>query len=161
MSRVIKAPEVIDTDMATVFLAGSIENGEAPNWQKEVGDFFVEYGYVVLNPRRDDWDSSWKQSMNDPQFYEQVNWELNAMNTATAIFIYFDPQTKAPITLMELGLYANSGKVFVVCPDGYWRKGNVEIVCKRYNIPLHNSLEAFYNTARLMDLILKEQENEV
>lgn len=160
MSRVIKAPNVIDTDMDTVFLAGSIENGDAPNWQKDAEIFFTEWGYDVLNPRRDNWDSSWKQSINDPQFYEQVNWELNAMNAANTIMMYFDPQTKAPITLMELGLYANSGKVVVVCPDGYWRKGNVEIVCKRYGIPLHHSLKAFYNTARLMDLILKEKENE-
>jgi hypothetical protein len=55
--------------------------------------------------------------------------------------MYFHPETKAPISLLELGLHAASGKIIVVCPDGFWRKGNVEIVCTRYNIPMFNSLE--------------------
>jgi hypothetical protein len=50
--------------------------------------------------------------------------------------MYFDPATKAPVTLLELGLAAESGKTVVCCPDGFWRKGNVDIVCKRYRIPL-------------------------
>ena len=35
---------------------------------------------------------------------------------------------RAPITLLELGLFARSGKLIVCCPDGYWRKGNIEVV---------------------------------
>ena len=36
--------------------------------------------------------------------------------------------------MLELGLFANSGKLIVCCPDGFWRKGNVDIVCERYRI---------------------------
>ena len=46
------------------------------------------------------------------------------------------PGTKSPITLLELGLHAgkNPQKLVVCCPDGYWRKGNVDIVCRRCGV---------------------------
>ena len=48
--------------------------------------------------------------------------------------MYFDPKTKSPISLLELGLFAKSGKLVVCCPDGFWKKGNVDIVCQRYKV---------------------------
>jgi len=42
-------------------------------------------------------------------------------------------------------LYAHSRKIFVVCPEGFWRRGNVEIVCNRYDIRLFESLLEFKN----------------
>lgn len=131
-------------DRKSVFLAGSIEMGKAEDWQTEVGDFFHKQGYDVLNPRRDDWDASWEQKFENAQFYQQVNWELNALEHADLIIMYFAPDTKSPISLLELGLFARSGKLRVVCPDGFWRKGNVEIVCNYYNIPFYNNLTTLF-----------------
>lgn len=131
-----------DRDVKTVFLAGSIEMGVAENWQDKVGTHFhTVLNWDVLNPRRDDWDSSWKQDFENPQFFQQVTWELNALEQCDLIVMYFDPSTKSPISLLELGLFARSGKLRVVCPDGFWRKGNVEIVCNYYNIPFYDKLE--------------------
>ena len=41
-----------------------------------------------------------------------------------------------------VGLHAAGGKCLMVCPDGFWRKGNVDIVCERYAIPQFETLEA-------------------
>jgi hypothetical protein len=133
-----------DRNNKSVFLAGSIEMGAAENWQNAVGEFFHQNKWDVLNPRRDDWDSSWKQTFEDAQFYQQVNWELNALEHADLIVMYFDPSTKSPISLLELGLFARSGKMKVICPDGFWRKGNVEVVCNYYNIPFYNNLKDLF-----------------
>lgn len=57
--------------------------------------------------------------------------------------MYFDPNTKSPISLLELGLYATSNKLHVICPDGFYRKGNIEIVCDKYNIPIYENIEEF------------------
>jgi hypothetical protein len=129
--------------VVSVFLAGSIEMGSAVDWQSDLGECFSKKGFVVFNPRRDDWDSSWQQKFESPQFYQQVNWELNALDQADYIIMYFDPNTKSPISLLELGLYATSKKLWVICPDGFWRKGNVDMVCNKYNIPLFTSIEDF------------------
>ena len=125
-----------------LFLAGSIEMGKAENWQLKVENYFEALDdYTILNPRRDDWDASWEQSIENPNFYQQVNWELTGLERADKILMYLSPNTQSPISLLELGLYAKSGKVLVCCPNGFWRKGNVEVVCERYHIPLFESLE--------------------
>lgn len=113
----------------------------AENWQERVINELKGHDVVLFNPRRDDWDNTIEQSASDPRFSEQVNWELDALNAASLIIMYFDPNTKSPISLLELGLYASKGNMLVCCPTGFWRKGNVEIVCSRYKIPFCDNLD--------------------
>jgi hypothetical protein len=134
--KIIYAPNEIEPNGFLLFLAGSIEMGVAENWQDRVAAYFRdrESEITILNPRRTDWDSSWVQSKDNPQFREQVQWELEAQEVCDKILMYFDPATKSPISLLELGLFAHSNKLIVCCPKGFWRKGNVDIVCERYEI---------------------------
>jgi hypothetical protein len=133
MATVIKAPNPLVSG-PSVFLAGSIEMGAAVNWQQRVEMALADTDIIIYNPRRDDWDTSWVQSIDNPQFREQVEWELDAQHAASVIAMYIDPATKAPISLLELGLFGPTGKMIVCCPEGFWRKGNVDIVCRRYGI---------------------------
>lgn len=118
----------------TIFLAGSIEMGKAIEWQQKLIDAVPEEPYIWYNPRRDDWDDSWTQEITNPQFKQQVEWELKALEQADYIVMYFDPKTKSPISLLELGLHAKEHKLIVLCPEGFWKKGNVDVVCKKYDI---------------------------
>jgi hypothetical protein len=95
---------------------------------------------TFFNPRRDDWDSSWEQKQSDDQFNHQVNWELNKLDASDIIFLYLSPGTQSPISLLELGKYAGKKDMVVCCPDGFWRKGNVDILCTRENVLLFNDL---------------------
>lgn len=146
MTRVVKAPEQYDSGNAvTIFLGGSIDMGSAENWQdrltKDLSDYADE-DLILLNPRRDDWDSTWVQ---DPtpgtQFYEQVKWELDQQDEASAIVYYFAPTSKSPITLLELGLFGPDKAVIVCCPKEFYRYGNVKMVCDEYAIPMVESYE--------------------
>lgn len=132
MSRTIKPPHHTEQISWTVFLAGSIEMGVAEKWQDKVVLLLANEDIDIFNPRRDDWDSSWVQSKDNPQFREQVEWELDYAEKADWLFIYFDPKTKSPITLLELGLFATKNEVILICPEGFWRKGNVDIVAERH-----------------------------
>lgn len=136
MAHILKPPEPLPACFSdpSLFLAGSIEMGRAIHWQKRIELQLQPYNVTILNPRRDNWDSSWVQERSNPQFAGQVRWELEAQERADRILMYFDPDTQAPITLLELGLFAHSGRLRVCCPVGYWRKGNVDIVCERYQI---------------------------
>jgi len=135
----IKAPNKYSK---RIFLAGSIESGTAEDWQEQVVlELAPIQDIVILNPRRDDWDSRWKQSIRNRQFREQVEWELDAQEAADIIFMYFAPDTHSPVSLLELGLFARSRKLIICCPDGFWRKGNVEVTCARFNIPLFDTLK--------------------
>ena len=134
------APLSLKVGIPAIFLAGSIEQGTAADWQSEVMKALADREVILLSPRRDHWDPTWRQSKDEPHFRGQVEWELEGQERADKIIMYFDPATKSPITLLELGLFAQSGKLIVCCPDGFWRKGNVEIVCERYGIPIVDTL---------------------
>jgi nucleoside 2-deoxyribosyltransferase len=147
-NTVFKAPTKVNFSGKKVFLAGSIDMGKAVNWQEQVTQALAELDVAILNPRRDDWDSTWVQDISNKQFNEQVTWELDMQDAADVIVMYFDPKGQAPITLLELGLYAGSGKIIVCCPEGYWRRGNVQMVCDRYDLPLVETIEEMIELAR-------------
>jgi len=139
--KVITAPNPLQIKSQSIFLAGSIEQDRAARWQDEVIEKLKDYPCTILNPRRANWDDSWEQRIENFYFNEQVNWELDALEMADVILMYFDPNTKSPISLLELGLFAKSGKLIVCCPEGFWRKGNVDIICQRYGIEQVGNLE--------------------
>ena len=148
--KILKPPAPLDVpaDAVATFLAGSIEQGTADDWQTTLTAALADLDVVVLNPRRDEWDASWRQSIDEPRFRGQVEWELDGLERADVIAMWFAPATRAPITLLELGLHARGGKVVVGCPDGFWRRGNVEIVCARFGIPLLGEWDAFVAAVR-------------
>ncbi len=149
---IVKPPQKVNFDNYSkyIFLAGSIENGQACRWQDEVEKELDGEDICILNPRRDNWNSDWKQDIKNKQFRKQVEWELNCQERADLILMYFDPATKSPITLLELGLFARNDykEIIVCCPEGFWRKGNVDIVCERYGIEQAKDLKQMIRMAK-------------
>jgi ADP-ribose pyrophosphatase len=150
MRSVITAPQLLAAKFETpaIFLAGSIDEGAAVEWQKQFIAAFDSEAATILNPRRDEWRATVVQSADVPEFREQVEWELAGLERADLIALHLAPESRAPVSLLELGLYARTGKLIVSCPDGYWRKGNVAMVCQRYGVPLVGSLSELIQTVR-------------
>lgn len=140
--RLIKSPEPFDLlpHQPKVFLAGSIEMGQAEDWQTQIAKALQDLPVTLLNPRRDAWEPDWPQTMDFGPFREQVEWELAAQAAADLMVFYFSPATKSPITLLELGLAAGRKPTVVCCPTGFWRKGNIDIVCTHYQMPQRDTL---------------------
>ena len=115
-----------------IFLAGSIEEDQATDWQKQIIDGMANNQFEIFNPRVKDWDNEIKQDISDPRFLHQVDWEIRHIELADIIVFYFEPGTKSPISLAEIGLCMGLKKehVIVCCPEGFWRKGNVDIYCE-------------------------------
>ena len=132
----------------SVFLAGSIEQGVAEMWQNRVISELrknkTKKKVLALNPRRESWDASWVQSKDNPQFFDQVSWELGQIHNADIVFFWFDPTTKSPVSLLELGVvmglpYEMSPKIVIYCPDGFWRSGNVDITADFFGVPVYKT----------------------
>jgi Nucleoside 2-deoxyribosyltransferase like len=135
MSQIIYSPHPIPaSSLPKIFLSGSIDNGQAVDWQTRLCDACPDLDVIFLNPRRPDWDSTWEPVKSNPLFHEQVSWELDGLELADLIVVYITAASKAPITLLELGLHARQDNLVVCCEEGFWRKGNVDIVCERYGI---------------------------
>lgn len=134
-------PNVCTYRKYSVFTAGSIEMGSAIHWQTRLVSFLQDLPITVCNPRRGHWDTTTTPREKDEAFNRQVQWELSALETVSVICFFFDKNTKSPVTMLELGLWARSGKVVVCCDSGFWKSGNVHITCRRYGIPFVERFE--------------------
>jgi hypothetical protein len=151
MATIIKPPNPIplEAELRVLFLAGSIDLGTAPDWQRALGMTLLDIPrLLILDPRRDEWDQSWAQSKDDLNLRGQVEWELDGLELADVIAYYFAPGSKSPVTMIELGLHARAGKAVVCCPEGFWRKGNVDIVCERYGVEQVDNLDSLAAAVR-------------
>lgn len=128
MSTVVKAVSEVNYNMTetAIFLAGTIDNGDSVDWQSHVCEELKDYDITLINPRREDWDSSWSPTADNPLFKEQVEWELSGLINSDIIFMYLAPGSVSPISLLELGVFIDK-TIIVVVPDGYFRKGNIEV----------------------------------
>lgn len=134
----------------SVFLAGTIDNGASDDWQAQAIESLAPLAEHIFNPRREAWDPQWVGSKDHPEFKKQVNWELDHIEDASLVLIYFAPGSLSPITLLELGLLAERSprKILVCCPDPFWRKGNVDVLCERKGIACFDRLGDMLDAAR-------------
>ena len=123
-----------------VFLAGTIDADiGSEDWQHKICKKIEDttdnkYRITIYNPRREEFPDS-----RSSEVRKQIKWEHNHMDDADLIIMNILEDSKSPISLMELGMYAESGKLVVFCKPGFYRYDNVQMVCKKYNVPLHNT----------------------
>ncbi|KAK1960979.1 hypothetical protein LY78DRAFT_662526 [Colletotrichum sublineola] len=135
----LERPPATPTTGKSVFLAGTTSKGD---WRKHLADSVSHLPVIIFNPFRPDWDSTWREDVSDERFRDQVEWELEMQERADIIVVFFEQDTEAHISLLELGLCARSGKAIVACSERYKKRGNVQAVCARYGIPLVANLES-------------------
>ena len=120
-------------------LPGTIDMGRSSDWQAAlVARFRDSIGgrWLFFNPRRREFHAS------PAEMEYQVAWELAHLEAADLIVMNLLGDSRSPISLLEMGLYARSGKLFVACSPDYYRYDNVRITCRRYGVPLYDSLTA-------------------
>lgn len=134
--KVVNSPERVEhVTNKSIFLAGTTTKTGEPDWRETLIDALAEHVVTIFNPDRSDWDSTWKEDFSDPRWVEQVQWELDMQEAADIVVVFLHGISAAPISLMELGLCARSGKAIVCAAEGYCKKGNVEAVCRMYKLP--------------------------
>lgn len=125
--------QVIYPNTKSVFLAGTIDNGNSFNWQESIVNRCQDLDITFYNPRR----KQWTDSPLPYQLEYQIKWEQEHLDNADIIIMCLLDDSKSPISLLELGLYAQSGKLIVFCNPEFYRYTNVKLTCQKYNIPLY------------------------
>lgn len=138
MANIIYSPDNIlpDLDVANcryVYLAGS----KGKDWQNVICEALKNVDDItVLNSRRSKWNST--QNIVS----EQVKWELEALESSEYFVFYFCKESKAPISLLNLGAVSKEPQnIFVCCEDDFWRKEYVISFCKTKGIELCKSID--------------------
>lgn len=139
--RVLYPPSHFNGEGKSIFLSGSFPPGSRTEWQNFIEVELSTLRITILNPYNDAWDKTWQNDISFAPFRKQVEWELNMQDVASVIAVYFAPNTQAPISLLEFGLFARSGKVIVACPEGFWKRGNVQVICASLGIELVGTLD--------------------
>jgi hypothetical protein len=141
--EIIVAPEIEHHQKPTLFLAGSIEQDIAEEWQEKICQLLVGSSGTIFSPRRKHWDASLPNLPDNPVFREQVEWELEHILKADLILFYFQSGTLSPISLLELGLVVGRRKedVYIVCQKDFWRYGNVCITAEQTGLPVFETFE--------------------
>ena len=122
----------------SVFLAGTIDNGDSLNWQDKVIIELINLGVdcEIYNPRREHWNSN----PTKEELEKQIEWEQDHLDRANMIVMVLLDDSKSPISLLELGLYAKENKLIVFCTPNFYRFDNIRMTCKKYNIELVQDL---------------------
>lgn len=132
-----------------LFLAGSIDGGKARPWQQQAIKYieknWTENDVLVLNPRRD--VKRYTQKME----IEQHAWGISMLETSDYILMHLaGGGGVSPVSLLELGLYMKSGKLFLSIDEDYPRKYVVDIhythyaKCTIYN-HIYSAIDAVKN----------------
>ena len=123
----------------SVFLAGTIDNGDSVNWQKETINELLNLNVKdldVYNPRREHWNSN----AGADELERQIKWEQYHLDKADVIAMVLLDDSKSPISLLEFGLYSTSNKLIVFCTPNFYRFDNVRLTCEKYGIELVQDL---------------------
>lgn len=137
MVQIYTAPDYTyqEDGNTSIFLAGTIDSGDSENWQEQLSEILSlheDLDLHIFNPRRE----YWPDSNDNEEVTRQILWEQEHLDKADIIIMNILGDSKSPISLLELGLYARSGKLAVFCPEEFYRFENVRQTCKAYNIPL-------------------------
>ncbi|KAF1977794.1 hypothetical protein BU23DRAFT_550467 [Bimuria novae-zelandiae CBS 107.79] len=122
--------------LPSLILFGTIQPSPTHNWATHLSTTLLDLPIQILNPRRDDWDATWREDVSFAPFRENVEWEMAHAEKASLIVICFKAGSLCPISLLELGMHAArfGERVVVCCEDGFYKRGNVEIVCARFGV---------------------------
>ena len=146
LKQEIKCDRIIDfirilytVNPLNIFLGGTIDNGDSFDWNseliKELNEVDTTHPIMIYNPRRIEWN----KDADKDELRKQIDWELYHLERADIIVMNILPNSKSPISLMELGLFAKEKKMIVFCGEKFYRYENVRMTCERYGVPFFNT----------------------
>lgn len=128
LSKITPPSLFVPTTGLKIFLAGSICNGNAPNWQNDVSTYieqtWIEEEITIYNPRRDE------------EFVPEMEsghaaWTMSMISLSDYILLHLTGNTGSPISTLELGMFIDDPRLFLSINDDYVRK---EVVLYHYNV---------------------------
>ena len=122
----------------SVFFFVFFDDGNSLNWQDKTIIELINLGFDcdIYNPRREHWNPNTSKE----EIEYQIKWEQDHLDKADMIAMVLLDDSKSPISLLELGLYAKSKKIVVFCTTNFYRWDNVRLTCDKYHIELIQDL---------------------
>ena len=125
--KLYRPPQPVESYENSLFVAGAITG--APDWQSDFAHNLRDTDLILLNPRREIYDS-----LDPDALREQIRWEHDGLRNSSAISFWFPAGALCMISLYELGSWAHwrdeNGQpkpLFVAAQPNYARYDDVII----------------------------------
>ncbi|TLD08582.1 uncharacterized protein PgNI_07160 [Pyricularia grisea] len=126
-----------------VYLAGSMPVTGTADWREALVGSLAHVPVTWVDPTRPEWDESWREDDDHGPFREHVKWEIEMKDRADLVIVHFGASSRPSDGLLELGILAGSRRrCKVVCESGYQKRGDVVMLCQRYQIDVFNTVDA-------------------
>ena len=137
------SPDVYDAGPGSIFLGGSMT--ETNDWREHFIEGFKSYDVSFLSPYRKNQPNITDENLdlNDPAIIEHIKWVNNAIDDAWMVFLYFDPSTKSPLSLLDFADLCKNKKAIVCCPKDFWKSTIIKTVCIEFNVQFFEDLENY------------------
>ncbi len=132
-------------------LAGASETDGGSRWQELVAARISKMGHIALcTPPRE--NGTGMAPFENPHFFQSRSWELDALDLAEFVVFHLDSLSRSPEGLLELGYAAAKypQKVCVICPEGFWCKGLVDLFCYREDLMKYKSVDEMLDAINQM-----------
>jgi hypothetical protein len=118
--KYFQAPDTYQGHTPTLYLAGPVQYG---GWRTFLAEQLGASHWVLLDPTRNNY-----ADLDGPQRRAQIEWEVAHLRRATAAAFWLAPPTPCSMTLMELGIWASTGKpLFVAIHSRYGQDEEVRM----------------------------------
>ncbi len=111
-----------------IFLAGSIGDGTALDWQTDISSYiektWTDEDITIYNPRR---PGEFLPEMEP----EHAAWTMSMITLADYILLHLTGDSGSPISTLELGMFIDDPRLFLSISDDYIKK---EVVQYHYNV---------------------------
>ena len=127
----LKKIHSLDYTRHRVYFSGAM-TGE--DWQSKFTTKLEDLRVDVFCPR---YPSSHTVPAPDGLF----EWEIDHMSIANVIAFNFISNEDCSSALIALGMYARTDRIIVCCDDEFYKKGDIDALCDREDIPQVDSLD--------------------
>lgn len=142
--KYMECPQSYNGKERSLFIAGGISGCQV--WQSDLVRILEDTDLIVLNPRRKNFDTNNRQMEE-----EQIYWEYEHLQKASAVSFWFPRETVCPITLYELGKQSVQNKpIFIGLDPEYSRKRDILIQTRL----VRPEVEVVYSIQRLAEQII-------
>ena len=147
--RICRPPSFIAPSDCSVFLSGSFRPGDDNERRHDQLITCLMHApttqVTIIDAWRDDYDDSPVQFKPNQRSAIQYRWELLNLPRVDVVAVYFAPDSKAPVSLLDFGLAAarDATKLVVYCEDDSHLRCHVEHICQEMHVFLVDTFDEF------------------
>ena len=118
----------------------SLFGPDSDGWKETVRRVFCDRKILIEDIKS--WETEdYTSSEEDLNYNHLISKDLDSLHSSDVILIYFKEGYKNRFPFFSLGYFCNNDNLVILCSEDFSKRGIVQMICTRKNIPLFYTLE--------------------